>query len=144
MPKAELKTKKTALSVSAFLAAIADPDVRRDAQALCKLMQDATGDKPKMWGTAMVGFGDYKYARRDGSQHDFFRVGFSPRKTNLTVYGVLDQPEAEARLKTLGPFKRGTGCLYFNGLKGVHLPTLKTLVSKGYRGLKTSEIKTDK
>lgn len=144
MPKAELKTKKTALSAAAFLAAIADPDSRRDAQALCKLMQDATGEKPKMWGAAMVGFGDYRYARRDGSQHDFFRVGFSPRKTNLTVYGLLDQPDAEARLKTLGPFKRGQGCLYLNGLKGVHLPTLKALIVKGYKGAKMSEITSDK
>ena len=108
---AENKTQKTTASVAAFLAALPDAQQRNDAQALAAMMRATTGEAPAMWGSAIVGYGDMRYqgASRGG---DWFPVGFSPRKSALTVYlmgGVRANPDLLAKL---GPHKVGGGCLY--------------------------------
>ena len=83
---AELKTRRTRASVPDFLAAVADPGRRSDAQALCDLMSAETAQPPAMWGSAIVGFGEYTYHYGPGRQGSWPAVGFSPRKQSLTVY----------------------------------------------------------
>jgi hypothetical protein len=78
---AENKTKPTKLGVAAFIAALTDPIRKRDAKALVKLMRDATGEKPKMWGPSIIGFGSYHYSCDSGREGDMPLIGFSPRKT---------------------------------------------------------------
>src|SRR5471032_731525 len=95
---ADNKTKPTKLSVPAFIAAVTDPTRRADAKALVKLMQSATGEKPKMWGPSIVGFGSYHYKYESGRDGDMPVVGFSPRKTALVLYGATGCAEAEALL----------------------------------------------
>src|SRR5258708_2823910 len=93
---AQSKTKPTKLSVPAFIAAIEDPTRRADAKALVKLMQSATGEKPKLWGPSIVGFGSYHYKYDSGREGDMPLIGFSPRKAATALYnmGRFSGPDA--------------------------------------------------
>jgi hypothetical protein len=127
---AELKTKKTQASVTKFLDTVADETKRQDSYALLKMFQQATGAEPKMWGTAIVGFGDYHYVSpATGREGDWFLAGFSPRKQNLTLYAMggswTQYPELLAQL---GKHSLGKGCLYIKRLDDIDLPTLKKLI----------------
>ena len=133
----DLKTKKTAASVEDFLSAIADPQRQQDCRALSKLMQQATKSRPAMWGPSIVGFGNFTYKYPGGKEMAWFPIGFSPRKTDLTLYllggGLHLQAE---RLARLGKHKTGQGCLYIKRLSDVHLPTLKKLVNASVRHMR--------
>src|SRR5215831_18128806 len=99
---AENKTKPTKVSVAAYIAAITDPVRRADAKALVKLMQSATGEKPKMWGPSIIGFGSYHYTYDTGREGDMPLIGFSPRKAATVVYGLMGFSESEALRAKLG------------------------------------------
>ena len=137
MATKKMKTTKNKRSVSAFLNSIADPGQKRDAKAVLALMKEVTGKKPAMWGTSIVGFDVYRYRRRDGSEHEFFMTGFSPRKQNLTLYIMPGYKDYGPLMKKLGPHKLGKSCLYIKDIDDIHLPTLKKLVTKGYKDMKT-------
>ncbi len=125
---AELQTKSNNASVSAFLNAIEDDNKRRDAKAVAKLMRAATGERPKMWGTGLVGYGKYEYEYASGRSGEWFVVGFSPRKTNLTLYIMPGFSKSGALMKKLGKFKTGKSCLYINKLDDVDLGVLDKLI----------------
>lgn len=134
---AELKTKKSKASVAAFIAKIPDPKQRVDAKVLLALMKKATGEKPVLWGTSIVGFGEYHYeSERSSQKGDWPLTAFSPRKGNLTVYIMPGFKEYSALLKKLGRHTHSVSCLYIKLLSDVHLPTLETLVRKGYKEMK--------
>lgn len=124
---AELKTKKTALSVEAFLSKIPEEQKRKDAELLVDLMEKTTKAKAKMWGTAIIGFGDKHLKYESGRELDWFKMGFSPRKQNFALYipGAMDQG---VLLKKLGSYKAGKGCLYVTKLNEVDLGVLKALM----------------
>jgi len=124
---AENKTKATKVSVAAFIDALTDKDKRKDAKALVKLMQGAAGEKPKMWGPSIVGFGSYHYTYDSGREGDMPVVGFSPRKAATVLYGLS---EAEALLPKLGKHTRGKGCVYIKKLADVDQKVLQTMVVK--------------
>ena len=65
---AENKTKPTKLSVAAFIDALTDAARQADAKALVKLVHSAAGEKPKMWGPSIIGFGSYHYRRRTAAK----------------------------------------------------------------------------
>ncbi len=130
---AEIQTRKTKASVTAFLAKIKDEARRKDCKTLVKMMREATGAPARMWGPAIVGFGDiyYKGARDRGI--DWFLVGFSPRKQNLTLY-IMSGFEGEAQLMNkLGKHSTGRSCLYIKRLEDVDLKVLGSLISKGVK-----------
>ena len=136
---AELKTKKNNGSVTEFLNKVADDERRKDAQELLKLMKGVTGQKPVMWGTASIGFGQYHYeSKRSSQKGDWPLIGFSPRKQNLTIYIMPGFSKYEALLKKLGKYKTSKGCLYINRLNDIHIPTLKKIIDRGYRDMKKS------
>lgn len=135
-PKNELKTKKNTRSVPAFIASIGDPALRKASNTVLKLMKVVTKQKPLMWGESMVGFGEYRYARRDGSEHTYFMTGFSPRAKNLTIYIMPGYADYGALLKKLGPHTLGKSCLYIKDLSKIHIPTLRTLITRGYADMK--------
>ena len=85
MVKASNKTKKTEASVESFINAVSDETKRNDSLKLLELMQQVTGWNPKMWGS-IVGFGDYHYKYESGREGDYFRLGFSPRAKNISIY----------------------------------------------------------
>jgi hypothetical protein len=125
---AENKTKETDASVTGYLAAISDEARRKDCEALAKLMAKATKHPPKMWGTAIVGFGSYHYRYESGREGDTCLVGFSSRKGNITMYGLNSAPSHETLLSRLGTHKTGKGCLYFRSLSDLDLGVLEQLV----------------
>jgi Domain of unknown function (DU1801) len=127
---AENKTKPTEISVSAFVNAIDDESRRSDAKTLVKMMQGATGKKPKMWGAAIIGFGSYHYIYDSGREGDMPLVGFSPRKAATVLYLGLGAGGSEALLAKLGKHTTGKGCLYIKKLADVDQKVLQSLVAK--------------
>ena len=130
---AELKTKVTHASVTAFLKAIEEPQKRADAQKLLKIFIEETGYKPKMWGDSIVGFGSYHYkSDRSKQQGDWPLTGFSPRKQNLTLYIMSGFKDHFAILEGLGKYKiSGGSCLYIKKLSDVDEKTLRKLIKLG-------------
>ena len=126
---AENKTKATQLSVTAFIGTLPDPAKRADAKELIKLMQSATGEKPKMWGPSIIGFGSYHYKYESGREGDMPVVGFSPRKPATVLYGMRASGEADALLAKLGKHTTGKGCLYIKKLADVDRKVLEKLVT---------------
>jgi hypothetical protein len=124
------KTVPTAASVETFVKTIADPKRRKDCVALIALMKKATGSKPKMWGSAIVGFGEYHYRYASGREGDMCHLGFSPRKDALSLYLCGGLEWSRGLLERLGKHKTGKGCLYIKSLEDIHLPTLEALLKK--------------
>ena len=129
---AELKTKKTKASVEAFLKRIPDPVQREDSRAVLRMMKDITRLEPRMWGTSMIGFGDYHYKYASGREGDTFLIGFSPRKGTLTLYITQDFEAHAPLMKKLGKHKTGVSCLYIKKLDDVDLSTLRQLVKASF------------
>ncbi len=127
---AELKTKKTDESVEAFVHSVENEKRRMDAFQVLDLMKEVTGEDPKMWGSSIVGFGDYHYKYKSGREGDWFLTGFSPRKQNLTLYIMSGFTEYDELMTNLGKFTTGKSCLYIKKIEDVDLPTLKKLVEK--------------
>jgi hypothetical protein len=127
---AEKKTKPTKLSVAVFIDALTDPARRADATALVKLMQSAAGEKPKMWGPSIIGFGSYHYKYESGREGDMPLTGFSPRKAATVLYGVMGSGDAQALLAKLGKHSTGKGCLYIKKLADVDPKVMEALVVK--------------
>jgi hypothetical protein len=130
---AEIKTKPTKESVTKFIKSVEPKDKQADSLALLKMFQKITGEKGMMWGTSIVGFGKYHYKSDKSSQEgDWFHVGFSPRKQNLTLYILAWKMEEPKLLAKLGKFKRGGGCLYINRLSDVDEKVLEKLIKDIY------------
>ena len=129
----ENKTQRTSASVKAFLDSIADVQRQRDAKALATLMRAATGERPAMWGSSIVGYGHTSYQGRTGAV-EWFPVGFAPRKAALVVY-LMGGLRAHAELLTqLGPHKVGGGCLYLPRLAEVDTKVLARLITLCHTG----------
>ncbi|HTS62864.1 MAG TPA: DUF1801 domain-containing protein [Candidatus Acidoferrales bacterium] len=127
---AENKTKPTKVSVAAFIAELTDETRRADARTLVKLMQAATGEKPKMWGPSIIGFGSYHYTSGSGREGDMPLACFSPRKPATVVYGMMGFPDSEALRAKLGKHTTGGGCLYIKKLADVDQKVLQSLILK--------------
>lgn len=133
---AELKTQVTKASVDKFLEGIKDEKKRQDCYEILKIMKKATKAEPKMWGTSIVGFGDYHYVYASGREGNWFITGFSPRVQNLTLY-MMGGFDSEV-LKRLGKYKTGKGCLYINKLSDVDLKVLNELITKSVKQSKAN------
>jgi hypothetical protein len=127
---AELKTQPTNASVADFIAGIVDEPRRRDCETILALMRGVTQTEPQMWGTAIVGFGQYHYQYESGRSGAWFRMGFSPRKANLTLYLAPGLAAHADLLPTLGKHTTGQSCLYIKKLADIHLPVLKTMLER--------------
>jgi len=126
---AENKTKQTEASVQDYFAGIKDISRRKDCETLAKLMTRATNYPPKMWGPSIVGFGSYHYKYDSGREGDSCLVGFSSRKSDITVYGMKAAAHAERLLARLGKHKVGGGCVYIKALADVDQTILEKLVA---------------
>ena len=134
---AEAKTKPTKLSVDKFIKSQPDEQVRKDCAVISKIMSEATGEEPKMWGTSIVGFGTYHYKYATGREGDMPIVGFSPRKQNLTLYVLMSGEEQAELFKKLGKHTTGKWCLYIKRLPDVDLPTLKKIIKLSVKRLRS-------
>jgi len=132
---AELKTKPTDESVKDFLNRIPDRERREDCFAVAQLMEEITGDKPKMWGPSIVGFGTYHYKYDSGREGDWLVIGFSPRKKDLTLYLMMGFEKHAELMKQLGKHSTGKSCLYIKRLSDIDVPTLKKLIKASVKQL---------
>jgi hypothetical protein len=128
MPQQNKTTENTA-SVTSFIDAVADEARRTDSHQLSKLMQEQTGLEPRMWGTAIVGFGSYHYRYDSGREGDAPLVGFSPRSNALTLYIATNFDSREHLLLQLGKYKLSKACIYIKKLADVDIEVLKKLIS---------------
>ena len=126
---AVIKTKPTSSSVEDFLNSIADEQKRKDSQTILAMMEKAMKEKPKMWGSSMIGFGNVRYkSPATGREVDWFKIGFSPRKANLSLHLIDLQRHADSLTK-LGKHKTGSGCLYINKLEDVDIKVLEKMIA---------------
>jgi hypothetical protein len=127
---AEIKTKQTSSSVAGFIDSITDEQKRNDSRVILKLMEEATKEEPKMWGSSMIGFGNVRYkSPATGREVDWFKIGFSPRKSNLSLHLIDIQRHADA-LSKLGKHKTGVGCLYINKLEDIDIKVLEKIITE--------------
>jgi hypothetical protein len=130
---AENKTKPTPASVEDFLGAVSPASRQSEARDVCNLLARVSGEAPTMWGGSIVGFGSYHYRYDSGREGDAPRVGFSPRKTALTLY-VMDGFEGrDDLLAKVGKVKTGASCVYINKLADVNLGALEELIAASLR-----------
>lgn len=130
---ADNRTRPTDAPVEGFLAGVEHPIRRADGQRLLAMMRDVTGEPAVMWGPSIVGFGRHHYRYETGREGDAAAVGFSPRKSSLSIYGLTASPEAPALLARLGTFTTGAACLYVKRLDDVDRDVLEELIRAGYR-----------
>lgn len=129
MAKAKNKNTATDASVDEFLEAVSDGDKQADSWELVELMRRLTGHEPAMWGTSIVGFGSYHYRYESGREGDMMRLGFSPRKTALTVYVMPGFDAYDELLTRLGKHKTGRSCLYMKRLDDIDRDVLEELLA---------------
>lgn len=133
MAKNSNKTQVTDSDVRAFLSSVGDPKRRDDSFIILSMMEQVTGHSPKMWGTSIVGFDTYHYKYESGREGDFFKVGFSPRKQNLTVYIMTGFKRYAELMARLGKHSTGKSCLYIKRLEDVDMGVLKELITESYK-----------
>jgi hypothetical protein len=125
------KTVPTGIDVHDFLEAA--PTARRRAEGLrlAQIFHEVTGADPVMWGPTMVGYGSFRYVSpaNPRTRGDWFKTGFSPRKAQLTFYGLKDLPEADVLLTKLGTYTEGVGCIYARKLEDIDLDVLRRLIA---------------
>jgi hypothetical protein len=131
------KTTVNDANVEDFINKVEDDVKKQDSLALLKLFSKVTGEKPKMWGSSIIGFGSYHYkSERSRQEGDWLLTGFSPRKQNLTLYVMHGLAEEQDLLKDLGKHKTGVGCLYVNKLADVDMAVLEKLIKKSFAVMK--------
>lgn len=130
---AELKTQPNDDSVQAFLDGIEDGQKREDSFRLLEMLSVASGQPARMWGSSIVGFGAYHYVYDSGREGDWFEVGFSPRKQNLTVYIMPGFERYDELLNQLGKHSTGKSCLYIKRLADVDENALRRLIDLSVR-----------
>lgn len=135
----ELKTKKTQNSPKAFIEQVENETRRKDAYFLLDLMSEITGETGSMWGSSIVGFGQYHYKYKSGRESDWFVTGFSPRKSSLSLYIMTGFDHYQELLSRLGKYKTGKGCLYINKLSDVDLEVLEEIISSSVSYLKSRQ-----
>lgn len=132
-----IKTLVNDGSVEDFINTAASGTKRDDSFVLLDMFTKVTGEKAKMWGTSIIGFGQYHYkSERSSQEGDWPLVGFSPRKQNLTLYIMPGFDDYSDMLSKLGKHKTSVGCLYINKLADVDIAVLENLVKKSYADMK--------
>jgi hypothetical protein len=135
---ATLKTTVNDASVEDFINKVEDEVKRQDSRTLLKLFAKVTGEKPRMWGSSIIGFGSYHYKSEKSRQEgEWMLTGFSPRKQNLTLYVIPGFDDYQDLLSELGKHKTSVGCLYINKLADVDLAVLEKLVKRSFAAMKS-------
>ena len=134
----ENKTKPTDASVADYIESLDHEARKADSRTLVKAMADWTGMKPKLWGTSIIGFGEYHYTYESGREGDFFLTGFAPRKAAMTVYIMPGFKPYNEHLSRLGPHKHSSSCLYITRLARVDMAVLEEIVRDSVDRMKSN------
>jgi hypothetical protein len=132
----ENKTRPTIKSVAAFMDNLTDPTRREDAKALIKIMQSASGEKPKMWGPSIIGFGSCHYKYESGREGDMPLISFSPRKAANVLYNLMASSDSKTLLEKLGKHTAGKGCLYVKRLADIDQKVLAEMAAKSVAAMR--------
>jgi hypothetical protein len=125
----KIKTQQTTANVEDFVNKVDNEQHRADSLVIIELMKKISGEEPKMWGASIIGFGNKRYkSPKTGREVDWFLIGFSPRKANLSLHLAIDINKHEETLQKLGKFKTGVGCLYINKLTDIDQKQLEKLI----------------
>lgn len=134
---AEIKTRVNDADVVNFINSVPDETKRQDSHKLLEIFTQITAERPKMWGSSIVGFGTYHYkSERSSQEGDWMMTGFSPRKQNLTLYMMPGFKNLTDLLAKLGKHKTSVSCLYINKLADVDLAVLEQIIRKSYEDMK--------
>jgi hypothetical protein len=126
---AKIKTTATDESVAVFINSIIDEQKRADAFSLIQLMKAASNEEPKLWVSGIIAFGELRYkSPATGREVDWFKIGFSPRKTNFSIYLNLDLQKHMSMIQQLGKIKTGAGCIYFKRMSDIDKNVLHQLL----------------
>jgi hypothetical protein len=125
---AKNKTTETENSVTEYLNAIPNEKRRNDCAVLTELFKKQTGFEPKMWGTAIVGFGSYHYKYDSGREGDAPLIAFSSRANAISLYLSANFDQREALLKKFGKHKTGKGCIYIQKLEDIDAAVLSKMI----------------
>jgi len=124
----------TDASAEDFINSVENETRRTDAFKILEMYKSATNEKPKMWGTSMIGFGQYHYkSERSSQEGDWPLAAFSPRKQNLTLYVMSELNDYSDLLNKLGKHKTSKACLYINKLSDVDEGVLKQLIARSFK-----------
>lgn len=91
-------------------------------------MRATSGFEPRMLGTSIIGFGSYSYKYASGHGGTAPLVGFSLRKTAISLYVFKGLEEHNHLLEGLGKYKKGKACIYVNKLSDINEEILKKLI----------------
>lgn len=132
----EVKTKPTKESVHSFINSFESSEKRNDCFAILKMMQEITGEEPRMWGSSIIGFGQYHYQYKSGREGNWPLTGFSPRKNTLSLYLMNGLKHYEAQLAELGRHKTGKACLYIKNLSDINQSVLEEMIRSSVEYMK--------
>jgi hypothetical protein len=99
-------------------------------------MAELSGEKPVMWGSAIVGFGNYHYKYTSGREGDAPAVSFSPRKDNFVIYFTHAYDEYDSLLAKLGKYSTSKWCLYIKRLSDIDIDVLKAMIKNSLAYMK--------
>ena len=126
---ADLRTQATGQSPAEYVEQLDSPRRVGHGRLLLEIFGRATGAEPVMWGPSMIGYGQMHYRYATGREGDTLRVGFSPRKTKLTLYGL---PHEERFLDRLGKHTTSVACLYVNKPEDIDLAVLEEMIREAW------------
>lgn len=132
MAKNQNKTVENEGDVLAFIHSVDNEKRKKDALKILEIMSEITRLDPKMWGPSIIGFGNYHYKYESGREGDFFKVGFSPRKQNTSLYIMGGFNRYDDLMSKLGKYKTGKSCLYVNKLEDIDLDILRNLIKESF------------
>ncbi|SIS84751.1 DUF1801 domain-containing protein [Chryseobacterium gambrini] len=122
------KTVETEVNVTNFINSYVENEQKKEESfKLISLMSDWTGFEPKMWGSAIIGFGSYHYKYESGHAGDMPLISFSPRKSAFSLYVFSPTEETQYLLEELGKYRMGKSCIYVKKLSDIHLSVLEKM-----------------
>lgn len=127
------KTIETNASVEGYISSIMPETKQADCRKIAEIMERLTGEKPKMWGASIVGFGSYHYKYESGREGDAVRTGFAARAQNISIYIMPGYQDFDDELSRLGKHKIGKSCLYIKRLSDVDEVVLEDMIAKGLK-----------
>ena len=133
MASSKNKTIPTKKSAETFISEIEDDGKRIFAEKIHNMMEEISGEKAVMWGASIIGYGTYQYKYASGREGEFMKVGFSPRKQNMTLYIMPGFDRYGELLGNLGKYKTGKSCLYIKKEQDINFEILKDLVESSYQ-----------
>lgn len=133
MAKSQNKTVETTNSVDQFISLIENDEKRTDSIRIIQMLEDISKEPPVMWGPSIIGFGSYHYKYESGREGDFLKIGFSPRKQNLTLYIMPGFDRYDELMQQLGKYTTGKSCLYIKRLEHINWDVLVQLSTLSYQ-----------